>query len=287
MLMAGSTTRLFVNMVLAVLLIGFWCWIAADGDSPWLSLGFVLLCLMHTTAVAVQLIDLKTPVLSAGPNGLVLSNKLTSHDLIHWDEVKNFSVIELHYPVSLPLFSYLLIRTGSPRHFSGLSRLLPTAWLGIYLIPTRLLHGGAKAARQMIGTIRNLREADRHGQVGGGREFMSESSIAWAMLRNVTFPVGKDGPGEEAMVGAVRDSLLEEAGVHRDLLPEPYRERILASDSGKALAAKGEAWGRQLAREMAAESKPAAAPAPRVTPKEAKPADFGRRGAMLNGKPLK
>jgi hypothetical protein len=129
----------------------------------------------------------------------------------------------------------------------------------------------------MVGTIKNIREDERHALVGGG----SDGTMLWSMLRNTTFPVGKDGPSEEAMVGAVRDTVLEQAGVHRDLLPEATRQQILKSDAGKALAAKGEDWGRQAVREIAP-------PAPAVppTPTPPKPSGFGTKGVMLNGKPI-
>lgn len=278
MLMAGSNARLFVQIVLSMLMIGFWSWIGSSiSGLAFVSFLFVLACCLHTLLLAVQLIDVPTPVLSAGPNGLVLSNKITGHDLIPWASVKSLGVHSLHYPVYLPLFSYLLIRTGNPAHFTGLSRLLPTSWFGLYIIPTRLLRGGSQAAEQMAGMIKNIREDERHALVGGG----SDTSIGWALLRNTTFPVGKNGPNEETMVAAVRDSLLEQAGVHRDLLPEAKRQQILNGESGKALAAKGEDWGRQAAREIApARDVPPPAPAP------PKPSGFGTKGVMLNGKPI-
>jgi hypothetical protein len=278
MLKAGSNARLFVQIVISMLMMGFWAWAGAGlGGLAFLSFLFVMACCLHTLLLAVQMIDLPTPVLSAEPNGLVLSSKITGHDLIPWASVKTFSVHSLHYPAYLALLSYLVIRTGNPAHFSGLSRLLPTAWFGIYVIPTRLLHGGSKAAEQIVGVIKNIREDERHALVGGG----SDTSIGWAMLRNTTFPVGKNGPDEETMVAAVRDSVLEQAGVHRDLLPEATRQQILASESGKALAAKGEEWGRQAVREMAP-------PAPAVppTPTPPLPSGFGKKGVMLNGKPI-
>jgi hypothetical protein len=279
MLMAGSNARLFVQIVFSMLMMGFWFWAGSGLNGlAFLSFMVILMACVHTILLAVHLIDLKTPVLSGGPNGLVLSSKITGHDLIPWASVKSINVHSLHYPAFLPLVSYLIIRTGNPAHFSGLSRLLPTTWLGIYVIPTRLLHGGSKAAEQMVGMIKNLREDERHALVGGG----TDTSIGWAMLRNTRFPVGKDGPDEETMVAAVRDSVLEQAGVHRDLLPEVTRQQILNSDSGKALAAKGEEWGRQAAREIAPTS---AAPLPAPAPP--KPSGFGTKGVMLNGKPIK
>lgn len=278
MLKAGSNARLFVQIVLSMLMMGFWAWAGAGlSGLAFFSFLFIMASCLHSMLLAVQLIDLPTPVLSAGPNGLVLSNKITSHDLIPWASVKTFSVHSLHYPAYLPLLSYLVIRTGNPAHFTGLSRLLPTSWFGIYVIPTRLLHGGSKAAEQMVGTIKNIREEARHGLVGGG----SDNSMLWAVLRNTTFPVGKSGPDEETMVAAVRDTVLEQAGVHRDLLPEVTRQQILNSDAGKALAAKGEDWGRQAMREMAS-------PAPVVppTPTPPQPSGFGKKGVLLNGKPI-
>lgn len=278
MLKAGSNARLFVQIVSSMLMMVFWAWACAGLNGlVFFSFLFVIAGCLHTIVLAVQLIDLATPVLSAGPNGLVLSNKITGHDLIPWAAIKTFSVHSLHYPAYLPLFSYLVIRTGNPVHFTGLSRLLPTSWFGIYVIPTRLLHGGSKAAEQMVGTIKNIREDERHALVGGG----SDSSMLWSILRNMTFPVGKDGPSEEVRVAAVRDAVLEKAGVHRDLLPEATRQQFLSSDAGKALAAKGEDWGRQAVREMAP-------PAPAVppTPKAPQPSGFGKKGVMLNGKPI-
>lgn len=278
MLMAGSNARLFIQIVITMLMMGFWSWAGLGLTGvAFFSYLFILSCCLHTIFLAVQLIDLKTPVLSAGPNGLVLSNKITGHDLIPWASVKTFSVHSLHYPAYLPLLSYLVIRTGNPAHFSGLSRLLPTTWLGIYIIPTRLLQGGSKAAEQMVGVIKNIREDERHALVGGG----SDTSIGWAMLRNTTFPVGKNGPSEEAMIAAVRDSVMEQAGVHRDLLTEETRQQILASESGKALAAKGEQWGRQAVRELAPQPV-----MPPPAPEPPKPSGFGRKGVMLNGKPI-
>lgn len=278
MLKAGSNTRLFVQIVFSMLMMGFWAW-AAGGlkGIAFVSFLIVMMGCLHTILLAVQLIDLATPVLSAGPNGLVLSNKITGHDLIPWASVKSLGIQSLHYPAFLSLLSYLVIRTGNPAHFSGLSRLLPTSWFGIYIIPTRLLHGGSKAAEQMVGVIKNIREDERHALVGGG----SSTSVGWSMLRNTTFPVGKNGPDEETMVAAVRDSLLEQAGVHRDLLPEDTRQQILASVSGRALAAKGEDWGRQAVREtVPMPTTPPPAPEP------PKPSGFGRKGVMLNGKPI-
>lgn len=278
MLKAGSNARLFVQIVMSMLMMGFWGWAGAGlNGMAFISFLFIMACFLHTILLSVQLIDLPTPLLSAGANGLVLSNKITGHDLIPWASVKTFSVHSLHYPAYLPLFSYLVIRTGNPAHFTGLSRLLPTSWFGIYVIPTRLLHGGSKVAEQMVGTIKNIREDERHALVGGG----SDGTMLWSMLRNTTFPVGKDGPSEEAMVGAVRDTVLEQAGVHRDLLPEATRQQILNSDAGKALAAKGEDWGRQAVREMAP-----SAPAVPPTPTPPKPSGFGTKGVMLNGKPI-
>lgn len=278
MLMAGSNGRLFIQIVLSMLMIGFWSWagFSLTGIAFFCYLAIFLSC-FHTVLLAVQMIDLPTPVLSAGPNGLVLSNKITGHDLIPWTEVKDFSVHSFRYPAYFPLFSYLVIRTGKSAHFNGLSRLLPSTWLGFYAIPTRLLHGGSAAAEQIVKVVQNLREDDRHAMVGGG----SDHSIGWAMLRNTTFPVGKNGPSEKAMVATVRDSLLEQAGVHRDLLPEETRQQILASESGKALAAKGEQWGRQAVRELA--PKPVMPP---PAPEPPKPSGFGRKGVMLNGKPI-
>lgn len=287
MLKAGSNARLFVQIVVSMLMMGFWGW-AASGLSGlgFISFLFVMMCCLHTLLLAVQLIDLPTPVLSAGPNGLVLSSKITGQDLIPWASVKSIAVQSFHYPAFLPLLSYLVIRTGNPAHFTGLSRLLPTAWFGLYVIPTRLLHGASEAAEQMTNVIRNLREAERHDQVGGG----SETSVGWALLRNTTFPVGKNGPDEETMAAAVRDSVLEQAGVHRDLLPEATRQQILSSESGKALAAKGEEWGRQAAREIAP-AQPAVQPMGQPTvppaPKPPKPSGFGTKGVLLNGKPIK
>jgi hypothetical protein len=278
MLKAGSNARLFIQIVISMLMMGFWAWAGAGLNGlAFLSFLFVMACCLHSLLLAVQMIDLPTPVLSAGPNGLVLSSKITGHDLIPWASVKTFSVHSLHYPAYLPLLSYLVIRTGNPAHFSGLSRLLPTAWFGIYVIPTRLLHGGSKAAEQMVGMIKNIREDERHALVGGG----SDGAMLWSMLCNTTFPVGKNGPSEEAMVAAVRDTVLEQAGVHRDLLPEATRQQILSSDAGKALAANGEEWGRQAVREMAAPA-PAVPPAP----KPPQPSGFGKKGVMLNGKPI-
>ena len=285
MLKAGSNTRLFVQIVFSMLMMGFWAWAAAGlSGIAFISFLIIMIGCLHTILLAVQLIDLATPVLSAGPNGLVLSNKITGHDLIPWDSVKSLDVHSLHYPAYLSLLSYLVIRTGNSSHFTGLSRLLPTSWFGVYVIPTRMLHGGSKAAEQMVGVIKNIREDERHALVGGP----SDSSMLWAILRNTNFPVGKNGPGEETMVAAVRDSVMEQAGVHRDLLPEPVRQQILSSDGGKALAAKGEEWGRQAVRELA----PArAAPLPLGTvpppaPEPPKPSGFGRKGVMLNGKPI-
>ena len=94
------------------------------------------------------------------------------------------------------------------------------------------------------------------------------------MLRNTQFPLGKDGPAKVAQVAAVRDALLAEAGVHRDLLPESIRQEMLASGPVKELAERGEAWGRKLTEEPAS-----AAPQPR-------PSGFGRKGVLLNGKPI-
>lgn len=278
MLQAGSNTRLFVQIVFSMLMMGFWAW-AAGGlkGIAFVSFLIVMMGCLHTILLAVQLIDLATPVLSAGPNGLVLSNKITGHDLIPWASVKSLGIHSLHYPAYLSLLSYLVIRTGNSSHFTGLSRLLPTSWFGIYIIPTRLLHGGSKAAEQMVGVIKNIREDERHALVGGGLS----TSVGWSMLRNTTFPVGKNGPDEETMVAAVRDSLLEQAGVHRDLLPEDTRQQILASVSGRALAAKGEDWGRQAVREsVPMPTTPPPAPEP------PKPSGFGRKGVMLNGKPI-
>lgn len=278
MLKAGSNTRLFVQIVFSMLMMGFWAW-AAGGlkGIAFVSFLIVMMGCLHTILLAVQLIDLATPVLSAGPNGLVLSNKITGHDLIPWASVKSLGIHSLHYPAYLSLLSYLVIRTGNSSHFTGLSRLLPTSWFGIYIIPTRLLHGGSKAAEQMVGVIKNIREDERHALVGGGLS----TSVGWSMLRNTTFPVGKNGPDEETMVAAVRDSLLEQAGVHRDLLPEDTRQQILASVSGRALAAKGEDWGRQAVREsVPMPTTPPPAPEP------PKPSGFGRKGVMLNGKPI-
>lgn len=278
MLKAGSNTRLFVQIVFSMLMMGFWAW-AAGGlkGIAFVSFLIVMMGCLHTILLAVQLIDLATPVLSAGPNGLVLSNKITGHDLIPWASVKSLGIHSLHYPAYLSLLSYLVIRTGNSSHFTGLSRLLPTSWFGIYIIPTRLLHGGSKAAEQMVSVIKNIREDERHALVGGG----SSTSVGWSMLRNTTFPVGKNGPDEETMVAAVRDSLLEQAGVHRDLLPEDTRQQILASVSGRALAAKGEDWGRQAVREtVPMPTTPPPAPEP------PKPSGFGRKGVMLNGKPI-
>jgi hypothetical protein len=279
MLKAGSNARLFVQIVFSMLMMGFWAW-AAGGLQGIAFLSFLIIMMgcLHTILLAVQLIDLKTPVLSAGPNGLVLSNKITGHDLIPWISVKSLGVHSLHYPAYLSLLSYLVIRTGNLAHFSGLARLLPTSWFGIYIIPTRLLHGGSTAAEQMVGIIKNIREDERHSLVGGG----SDTSIGWSMLRNTTFPVGKNGPDEETMVAAVRDSMLEQAGVHRDLLPELTRQQILNSDSGKALAAKGEDWGRQAAHDIAPTST-----APLPAPAPPKPSGFGTKGVMLNGKPIR
>lgn len=278
MLKAGSNARLFVQIVISMLMMGFWFWAGSGLNGiAFFSFLFILACCVHTILLAVQMIDLATPVLSAGPNGLVLSNKITGHDLIPWASVKSIGVHSLHYPAYLPLFSYLVIRTGNPAHFTGLSRILPTAWFGIYIIPTRLLHGGSKAAEQMAGVIKNIREDERHALVGGG----SDTSIGWAMLRNTSFPVGKNGPDEETMAAAVRDSLLEQAGVHRDLLPEVTRQQILASDSGKALSAKGEDWGRQAVRDTAS-----ARTTPPPAPEPPKPSGFGHKGVMLNGKPI-
>ncbi len=278
MLKAGSNTRLFVQIVFSMLMMGFWAW-AAGGlkGIAFVSFLIVMMGCLHTILLAVQLIDLATPVLSAGPNGLVLSNKITGHDLIPWASVKSLGIHSLHYPAYLSLLSYLVIRTGNSSHFTGLSRLLPTSWFGIYIIPTRLLHGGSKAAEQMVSVIKNIREDERHALVGGG----SSTSVGWSMLRNTTFPVGKNGPDEETMVAAVRDSLLEQAGVHRDLLPEDTRQQILASVSGRALAAKGEDWGRQAVRETV--SMPTTPP---PAPEPPKPSGFGRKGVMLNGKPI-
>lgn len=278
MLMAGSNARLFVQIVLSMLMIGFWFWVGAGLEGlAYITFLVIFSACIHSIVLAVQLIDLPTPVLSAGPNGLVLSNKITGHDLIPWADVKSFGVQSLHYPAYLTLLSYLVIRTGKPAHFTGLSRLLPTSWLGIYIIPTRLLRGGSKAAEQMVGIIKNIREDERHALVGGG----SDTSIGWAMLRNTTFPVGKNGPDEETMVAAVRDSLLEQAGVHRDLLPEANRQQFLNSEAGKALAAKGEDWGRQAVREIAP-----VRTTPPPAPKPPKPSGFGHKGVMLNGKPI-
>jgi hypothetical protein len=285
MLMAGSNTRLFIQIVLVMLMLAFWIWIGTSvAGLNVIMLWLVLLSLAHTLVLAVQLIDLPTPVLSAGPNGLVLSNKITGHDLIPWESVKSLGVHSLHYPAYLPLFSYLVIRTGKAAHFTGLSRLLPTSWFGVYIIPTRLLRGGSSAAEQLAGTVKNVREAERHAQVGGERDFMSDTSLGWNMVRNTEFPVGKDGPGKEVQIAAVRDSLMEQAGVHRDLLPEPVRQQILASESGAALAAKGEEWGRQAVNEPAAKKPPSQPVAP--YPPKPQPNTFGRKGVMLNGKPL-
>lgn len=194
MLMAGSTTRLLFQIVLAMLLLAFWGWVAPSVSGfGRVSLLFVMACLLHSLLLAVQLIDLPTPVISAGANGIVLSGKLSRHDLIYWDEVKQLKVIELHWPVKVPLLSYLVIRTGKASHFTGLSRLAPTSWFGIYLLPTRMLKGGARAARQWAGTIGNIREGERHDAVGNNREFMSDTSLAWAMLRNSTFPLARTG----------------------------------------------------------------------------------------------
>ena len=164
MLMAGSNGRLFIQIVLSMLMIGFWSWagFSLTGIAFFCYLAIFLSC-FHTVLLAVQMIDLPTPVLSAGPNGLVLSNKITGHDLIPWAEVKDFSVHSFRYPAYFPLFSYLVIRTGKSAHFNGLSRLLPSTWLGFYAIPTRLLHGGSAAAEQIVKVVQTWIRFDYGG----------------------------------------------------------------------------------------------------------------------------
>lgn len=286
MLMAGSTARLFANIVFSFLLLMLWGWCATFAEG----IGFVcvLLCILFTVnglILAVQFVDLPAPVMSAGQAGLVFSKQLTNDDLLEWSEVKSLKLVSYSYQFfAMPWMSYIAVRSARKGYFKGFASLLPTSWFGYYLLPTRLLKGGGKSARQMIGILNSLREADRYDLAhGADREFMSDKSLRWNMMRNVTFPIPKGGPGEDVMAGAVKDSLMEQAGVHRDLTPEPVRQQVLASESGRQLAAKGEDWGRQLARDFKPQEEVGrAASLEGATPRPG----FGRKGVLLNGQPL-
>jgi hypothetical protein len=241
MLMAGNTCRLFANIVFSFLAVGFFGWAVMTGSGMVFFGGLLgFLYSLHGLVLAVCMIDLPGPVLSAGRNGLVFSSRLTGSDLLPWDDVRNIRVIGINYPIWIPFATYLGVRTNRLSYFGGLARILPSSWLGMYFIPTRLLRGGGRSARQFVNVLERLREADRHDLASGGAEFMSESAMRWAMIRNIEFPIAKDGPPEAAMVGAVRDALLEEAGVHRDLLPETVRQDLLKGGSVKQLAAIGD-----------------------------------------------
>lgn len=275
MLKAGSTTRLFVNIVFSMLSIALYGWILSVSKFAGI---FGLLCSIHGLVLAVRLIDLPGPVVSAGRNGLVFSNQITTEDLLAWDEVKSLKLYTLHYQfVSLPWMSYLVIRTNRRSYFGGTSRLLPTSWFGIYFLPARLLQGGTRSVRQLLTILGRLREADRHDMAAGPQEgLMNDAALRWGIMRNVTFPLPKDGLPDEAKVAGIEEAVMEAAGVHRDLMPEPVRQQVLASGSGRELAAQARAWGEQAVREIGAEDRL----------KEAPPATFGRKGVLLNGKPI-
>jgi len=275
MLKAGSTTRLFANIVFSMLSIALYGWVLSVSKFAG---AFGLLCSIHGLVLAVRLIDLPGPVVSAGRNGLVFSNQITGEDLLAWDEIKSLKLFTLHYQfVSLPWMSYLVIRTSRRSYFSGTSRLLPTSWFGVYFLPTRLLHGGARSARQLLTILERLREADRHDLAAGAHNgLMDDAALRWGIMRNVTFPLPKDGLPDDAKIAGIEDAVMEAVGVHRDLMPEPVRQQVLTSDDGKALAAQARAWGEQAVREIGAEERAKEAPRPA----------FGRKGVLLNGKPL-
>lgn len=271
MLMPGSTTRLFVNLIFSVLLIIIYATLAINdpGFMVFASALIVLPLSIHSIVLAFQLIDAPGPVLSVGPRGLVFNSKITPNDLLYWDQIEKFSHSTIHYGlVYLPWMSYLIIRTSEQGFFKGISRLLPTTWFGVYLVPTRFLKGGSKGAKQLLRMLDQLREADRHESVHQETfELVKATDFRWAMLRNLEFPVDpKMEISKTLMVSATEDAVLAQLSIDRDELPQ-FHDQFRNSPSIKGLLEQA----RNAVPDHAS-SRPS----------------FGKKvtGATLNGKPL-
>jgi len=58
-------------------------------------------------------------------------------------------------------FDYVMIASPKPGAFSGQAKLSPASWLGVYLLPTRLLDGGAAAGRAFVAEVEQARRDKR------------------------------------------------------------------------------------------------------------------------------
>lgn len=234
MLNAGSTTRLSFCIATSMVSVGLFLYIFLTNS--WLAI-VPLLFAVHGLVLAVRLLDMKGSIVSAGPDGLTFSDQISSEDLLPWGEIRNVQLLS-HYEgfIRIPWLDYLIVTANDLSYFDGTSRLLPSTWLGCYILPTRLIDGGADAAEKMVAAAKSLKIDAELCIEPRGDPAKRQTAGPMSVTLSSTYHT-PDGAAREAM-----EVLLEKA-------------RMESAD----------------------------APAP----SQASAASFGKRGVMLNGKPLK
>lgn len=158
---AGSGPRLLSSMAVSVIALGFFGWAFLEFS------GFVrmvaTLCLLfslHGLLLSIHLIGVTRPLVSADARGLVFDTAIVPGSLVPWSAIKSLRVIEAHHvQTRTPWLNCIVLRTSQPKAFSGLSRILPSIWLGYYLLPTRMIAGGTDGCRRFLADVAKLPEA--------------------------------------------------------------------------------------------------------------------------------
>jgi len=160
-LKAGSGPRLLASMAISVTALAFFGWAFLEFSG--LARMVATICLLfslHGLLLAIHLIGVTTPVVRAEPGGMVFDSAIVPGGTVPWSAIKSLRVIEArHVQTRTPWLNCITLRTSQPKTFNGLSRILPSVWLGYYLLPTRMIAGGTDGCRRFLAEVAKLPEA--------------------------------------------------------------------------------------------------------------------------------
>lgn len=213
MLNAGSTTRLCFGMVTSMFSVGVFLYIFLT--NTWLAI-VPLLFAVHGLILTIRLIDLKEPVVSVGHEGLTFSSQISGNGLLPWGTVRNMQLLShVEGFVRVPWLDYLIVTTNDLGYFDGASRLLPSTWLGCYILPTRLIDGGAKAAENLVAAAKVRRIDNDSGIENSARPGQGSGAAVPPVTLSSTYHTPGEGSRNE-MDDLVDEARRQRAGPHMD-----------------------------------------------------------------------
>ena len=261
MVNAGSTSRLFASILgsMFTLLLGFWVFTELNGLLSLIGL-VMIAASTHAVVLAYRLIDHQGPLITVTGEGLELAAVLSPVGHLPWSEVQQLRHVTMR-AVNDPLgwFDYVMIRTSRKDAFQGMARLLPTARLGIYFVPTRMLEGGSAAGAALASDADRVRRDSSQGQ-----------AIARAHRQLGSVPVSQTA--QQAPASALHSRSASSPATPAPMLTPRETQRPSALPAVPLVAARQD-LGKAPAKPKSFASK-SGAPA------------SNSKGVLLNGKPL-